>query len=108
MLSCIWFSHPLSWEQCIGSVITSIPFYIFLFEHEPYDLQIANYIYVILLILITNQVHLIRSSFLGLYTRKPYSTTTKDRKINRHLQNFHSTKTKTSRQGIDIRMSQSD
>ncbi|XP_010514942.1 PREDICTED: UDP-galactose/UDP-glucose transporter 5-like isoform X1 [Camelina sativa] len=21
MLSCIWFSHPLSWEQCIGSVI---------------------------------------------------------------------------------------
>ncbi|KAL0824127.1 hypothetical protein Bca101_047804 [Brassica carinata] len=21
MLSCIWFSHPLSWEQCMGSVI---------------------------------------------------------------------------------------
>ncbi|GFS30667.1 UDP-N-acetylglucosamine (UAA) transporter family [Actinidia rufa] len=21
LLSCVWFSHPLSWEQCIGAVV---------------------------------------------------------------------------------------
>ncbi|KAL5581085.1 hypothetical protein UlMin_013527 [Ulmus minor] len=35
MLSCIWFAHPLSWEQCIGAVIVFGSLYVKTFMRKP-------------------------------------------------------------------------